>query len=177
MVDKIAKEQATSIFKEYSSYVFQTALLLTNSRTLADDITQETFIQVFKKFYTFDSTKSVKPWIYKVTLNISRNIIRKQKWLKFTGNIPDTIDKYNVEEDILKNEEDMELWQEIIKLPLKSKELIVLHFYAGLKLKEIADILNIPIGTCKSRLNTALKTLRKNMPIEFNNGGDNVETI
>ena len=177
MVDKITKEQAASIFQEYSSYVFQTALLLTNSKTLADDITQETFIQVFRKFYTFDSTKSLKPWIYKVTLNISRNIIRKQKWLKFTGHIPDTIDKESVEESLLKNEEEREVWQEIIKLPLKSKELIILHFYGELKLKEIAEILNIPIGTCKSRLNTALKTLRKNMPLGFNTGGDSIETI
>lgn len=128
MVNKITKEQATLIFHEYSSYVFQTALLLTNSRTLADDITQETFIQVFRKFYTFDPTKSVKPWIYKVTLNISRNIIRKQKWLKFTGFIADIIDKENVEENILKSEEEREISNEIAKLPLKSKEIIVYIF-------------------------------------------------
>jgi RNA polymerase sigma-70 factor (ECF subfamily) len=81
----------------------------------------------------------------------------------------------------LKSEEENELWKEIINLNLKSREVIILHFYSGMKLKEISDSLGIPLGTCKSRLNSALSTLRGRLPVndfEFLNiGGDTFETL
>lgn len=177
MANEITKEQAETIYKEYSAYVYQTALFLTKSATLADDVTQETFIQIFRKYYTFDLTRPIKPWIYKITLNITRNMLRKHKWLKFIGDIPETAALHNVEEHILKNEEGRELLCQINRLPLKSKEIIVLHYYAQLKLNEIVEVLNIPLGTCKSRLNTALTILRRNLPEEIDKGGDKLESI
>lgn len=163
MKDKITKEQACKIFEEYSPYVFRTAFLLTKSGTLADDITQETFITVYKKYHTYDKSKAFKPWIYKITINTARNILRKQKWLQFVGKIPDRASSENTENIILKSEEEKELWKEINVLSEKSREIIVLHFYTGLKLAEVSTVLGIPLGTCKSRLNTALNTLRKNL--------------
>lgn len=181
MSNQISKEKAEMIFKEHSNYIYRVALFLTKSKELADDITQETFIQVFRKYYTFDSSKPIQPWIYKVTLNITRNVLRKQKWLKFIGKLPEKSSLNLVENTVLKTEEENELWREIIKLNFKSREMVILHFYSGMKLKEISDSLGIPIGTCKSRLNTALNTLRKQIPsndFEFlNKGGDIFETI
>jgi RNA polymerase sigma-70 factor (ECF subfamily) len=87
--NELSKEKAETIFKEHSNYIYRVALFLTQSKELADDITQETFIQVFRKYYTFDSSKPIQPWIYKVTLNITRNMLRKQKWLRFIGQLPE----------------------------------------------------------------------------------------
>ncbi|NOU98677.1 hypothetical protein GC097_01370 [Paenibacillus sp. LMG 31457] len=66
--------------------------------------------------------------------------------------------------DIVKDEVNEQLWDEVSSLSFKSREVIYLHYYLDLKFTEIAEILNIPIGTCKSRLNTALKSLRKKIP-------------
>jgi RNA polymerase sigma factor (sigma-70 family) len=177
----ISRDQAESIYKELSSYVFRVALFLTKSKTLADDITQETFLQVFKKYDSYDPSKSIKPWIYKITLNITRNTIRKQKWLGLFSETPekDSIDL--VEGSILKNEEEEELWKEINKLSSKCKEIIVLHYYSDMKLNEVSSTLGIPLGTCKSRLNTALTSLKKhlaksNFNISFE-GGNVYESI
>lgn len=165
MTNEISKELAKQIFIEYSPYVYQTALLLTKSESLADDVTQETFIQVFKKYHTFDTNRPMKPWIYKITVNTIRNMIRKQRWLKFIGFSPEISDEKNsIEHFILQDERNNGLWSEINQMPAKSKEIIVLHYYAELKISEIAEILNIPIGTCKSRLNTALSQLRRKLP-------------
>lgn len=164
MAKKITKEQAENLFNEYSNFVYRIALFLTKSKTLADDITQETFLQVFRKYHTYDPSKHIQPWIYKIILNITRNTIRKQKWLGFFGEVPERTDLETVEGNVLKNEEGEKLWKEINKLSLKSREIIVLHFYSGLKLNEISDVLGIPLGTCKSRLNTALTSLRKQLP-------------
>lgn len=164
MATELTKNEAKQLFTDYSLYVYQTALLITRSEVLADDITQETFIQVFKKFSTFDSTRPIQPWIYKITVNTMRNMLRKQKWLKFIGFTPETVDEETVENKIIQAEESIQLWKEINLLSFKSKEIIVLHYYAELKLSEISEVLGVPIGTCKSRLNTALTKLRKQIP-------------
>jgi len=179
--NELSKEKAEMIFEEHSNYVYRVALFLSKSKELADDITQETFIQVFRKFYTVDSSKPIQPWIYKVTLNVTRNMLRKQKWLKFMGKLPEKTSLDLVETTVLKTEEENELWTEISNLNLKSREIVILHFYSGMKLKEISVTLGIPLGTCKSRLNTALNTLRKQLPknnFNFTNkGGDTFEPI
>lgn len=180
MADEIERKQAETIYTEYSTFVYRTALFLTKSKELADDITQETFIQVFRKYHTYDSSKPLQPWLYKIAVNTTRNMLRKQKWLKFWGQIPESHSLDLMENSILKNEEEGELWKAVNDLSLISREIIVLHFYSGLKLKEISDCLGIPLGTCKSRLNSALHKLRRSIPnndFEFLlKGGETFET-
>jgi RNA polymerase sigma factor (sigma-70 family) len=157
------------MFEEHSSFVFCTAYFLTRSKTLADDITQETFIKIIKNMSKYDVNKPLKPWIYKITINTTRNMLRKNKWLNFVGITPDTEDKETIEQVVLQTEKEKELIQEIDQLSQKLKEVIVLHFYSELKLKEVAEVLDIPIGTCKSRLNAALNKLRKQIPNDNKN--------
>lgn len=166
MTADISREKAEEIFREYAAYVYRIALFLSKSGMLADDITQETFLQVFRKYDRFDTGKPIKPWIYKITLNTTRNMLRKQRWLNFFWETPEITDERSVENIYIEGEDTEKLWEEINKLTLKSREIIILHFYCCMKLKEIAEIIDIPLGTCKSRLNQGLKTLRANLPQE-----------
>ncbi len=181
MIKQISKEKAEMLFREHSAYIYRTALFLTRDKALADDITQEAFLQIFSKYGMYDASKPIKPWIYKITLNITRNMLRKQKWCNLFGETPENGCGEWVETAVIKSEEEAELWLETNKLSLKSREVIILHFYSGLKLKEISEILDIPLGTCKSRLNQALNTLRKQLPENdfhiLSRGGDIYETI
>ncbi|MGD7022384.1 RNA polymerase sigma factor [Rossellomorea vietnamensis] len=164
MILYLNESQAEELFSEFRDYVYRTALLLTKSRSLADDITQETFIRILTKYHTYDETKPIKPWIYTITINVTRSIMRKQKWMDrlsiFTDNIED--DRINSLEDIfMHNEEVREIWEAVKGLSIKSREILILHFYLGFTLRESADVLRIPEGTAKSRMNTALKQLRR----------------
>jgi len=159
----ITQDQAEAIFRDHSHQIYRAALFLTKSPTLADDITQDTFMQVFRKYHSYDPTKPISPWIYKIALNITRKTLRKQKWFFLTKEVQDNEGRNLVEEVVLKNEQDEELWKEINKLTQKSQEIIVMHYYSGLKLNEIATVLGIPLGTCKSRLNAALNALSKQL--------------
>lgn len=158
---EISQDQAEAIFIEHYNYVYRIALFLSKSPTLAEDISQDTFLQVFLKYHSYDSTKPIAPWIYKIALNITRKTLRKKKWFHLFMEVPADEGLNYVEDKILKDELGEELWQEINKLTLKSREVIVLHYYLGLKLNEVASTLDIPLGTCKSRLNTALNSLEK----------------
>jgi RNA polymerase sigma factor (sigma-70 family) len=152
--------EKSKIFETYATYVFNVALLITRSRTLSDDITQETFLRFFKKYQLYDPKKPIEPWLYRITVNVTSNILRKQKWLQFWGEVTNSNTTISTEESFLNYEKDQELWDAVGILPLKFKQILVLHYYSGMKLAEIADILEIPLGTCKSRLSTALKKLR-----------------
>lgn len=158
---EISQDQAEAIFIEHYCYVYRTALFLAKSPTLAEDITQDTFLQVFLKYHSYDPTKPITPWIYKIALNITRRTLRKKKWLHLVKEVPANEGLNYVEDKIIKDELGEELLREINKLTLKSREVIVLHYYLGLKLNEVASTLGIPLGTCKSRLNTALNSLEK----------------
>jgi RNA polymerase sigma-70 factor (ECF subfamily) len=165
MNQEITRKNAEEIFNEYGTYVYRVALLLTRSASLADDVTQETFLKVFQKMHTYDPMKPIQPWIYRITVNTTRNLLRKQKWLSFVGFTPDVqYESSSVEDSFMQAVENEELLKEVNRLPLKGREIIVLHYYVGLKLAEVAETLRIPLGTCKSRLNAALKILRKQLP-------------
>lgn len=163
-MEQLSKQIAQKLFEDHADYVFKTAYMLTRSATMADDITQETFIRIFEKYHTYDSSKPIKPWLYRVTLNVARNIVRKQKWLSFFQSPPERPSAYQVEDLVLETERERALAIELERLSMKSKEMIVLHFYHEFTLTEISAILSIPVGTCKSRLHTALTALRKQLP-------------
>lgn len=95
--------------------------------------------------------------------------MKKQRYGFTLETIFNTPSKDNVEISILDNEMNQELWYIISKLPLKMKEVLYMHYYLEMKLETIAEVLEIPVGTCKSRLNTGLNKLRKNKSIPILN--------
>ncbi|MGD8191345.1 RNA polymerase sigma factor [Brevibacillus ginsengisoli] len=162
----ISKVKAQELFEMYSPFVFRMAYLITRSKTLADDAVQETFLRIYQKYDLFDQTKPIQPWISAITVNVTRNLLRKNKWQVLTDFFPSIRARDSVEDSYIQNETQQALWKLIQVLPVKSKEILVLRYYAELQLAEIATILQIPIGTCKSRLNCALKHLRKKVSVE-----------
>lgn len=163
----ITKQEAKQLYEENIAYIYRSALFLTKSKELAEDISQEVFLKAFDKYHTFNQTKPIKPWLYQIMLNLTRTEYRKK--IKYV-----TLDDMNdlpnddtfTEQLVLKSEEDKALWLQINKLRPKLREVLVCHFYLDMTLDEVAKILNIPLGTCKSRLNAALKKLRKDEAIQ-----------
>nr|WP_275422497.1 sigma-70 family RNA polymerase sigma factor [Paenibacillus mucilaginosus] len=148
------------MFQDHASYVYGIALMLTRSASAADDITQETFLRAYQKYAIYDPTRPVRPWLYRMTVNMSRSMLRRQRWLTFFGQTPEQGSVPSIEEAVLQLETNRELWELVESLTPKRKEVIVLFYYAGLPLPEVAEILGIRLGTCKSRLHAALEQLR-----------------
>lgn len=162
-MENISQERAEELFHQFSDYIFKTAYMLTHSQVLADDITQESFIRVFRHYHTYDEAKPIKPWIYKIVVNTFRELKRKQKWLIFSDSLPE--DKGNdslpFENSLIKKETEKVLSEAVNKLPNKYKEVVILYYFNDFSLKEMAEVLSIPLGTCKSRLHYAIKKLNQ----------------
>jgi RNA polymerase sigma factor (sigma-70 family) len=157
----ITEEKAREMYQEHAHYVYGIALMMTKSGALADDITQETFLRAFQKYHLYDPSKRLRPWLYRITLNMIRGTLRKQRWLTWIGQVPETESSQSLEDIIVQNEREQELWTAVNLLSDKRREVIIMHYYTGLSLQETATVLGIFEGTCKSRLHAALKQLRK----------------
>ncbi|MGL5380908.1 RNA polymerase sigma factor [Clostridium sp.] len=162
----ISKEDAEKMYEEHSNYVYKVALFLTKSRTLADDITQDVFIQVWLKYSTYDPERPFKPWLYQIVLNKIRNTLKSQRYHLDLEFIKGKTSRQDVEFQFLITEEEQMIWRQVNQLSLKTREVIVLHYYMAMKLEEVAKVLDIPLGTCKSRLGSGLAKLRKVMSEE-----------
>ncbi|MDI4649933.1 RNA polymerase sigma factor [Cohnella hashimotonis] len=162
----IAKAEAQRLYEENAVYIYRLVLMLTKSRALAEDITQDVFMQAFRKYGSFDPqrTGSARPWLSRIAINQTRNSLRKNRWLSLIGHTPERAAPDSIEDVVLSDERDRELWREVLGLSLKTREVVTLHFYGGMTLQETADLLGIPLGTCKSRLHSALNNLRARLP-------------
>lgn len=156
----ITEEQAKEMYEEHAPYVYGIALMMTKSRALADDIAQEAFLRAFHKYHLYDPSKPLRPWLFRITLNLIRGTLRKQRWLTWMGQVPETAVSESLEDLIMQNEREQELWMAVNLLSGKRREVIIMHYYTGLSLRETAAVLGIQEGTCKSRLHAALKQLR-----------------
>ncbi len=157
------KEAMSVLYKNYRDQVYKTAYLLTRNDALSDDITQESFIRVFSKLTLYNADYSFESWLYKVVLNVYRNMYRKDRlintFLPFLD--VDIPDKGITPSGKLEQNEQKEILSDIVKdLPNKIREVIILKYFVLLSQEEIADVLQIPIGTVKSRIHAGLDRIR-----------------
>ena len=134
---------------------------------LAMEVTQKTFIVVYKKIDRLKDVDSFKYWLYKIALNHCREEDRKQKSRKwysiFINEEAQQIEsKYgNPELEYQKNEKEEMIAEMLRALPEEQKTVIIMKEFEGMKFREISETLSISENTAKSRLYYGLKALRK----------------
>ena len=148
------------LFEQYKNLVYKTAFLMLGEPAEAEDALQEIFVQVYRSLSGFDPRKATfTTWLYRVTFNYCLNHRRKKRpltmpledlSLNFSNEFPSAQ---------LANEEFLQ--QAIEKLTDKQRAVVILRYFWDLPYAEIAQILEVPLGTVKSRIDLALKTLRK----------------
>jgi RNA polymerase sigma-70 factor (ECF subfamily) len=133
------------------------------SVAVSEDLTQETFLQIWQHIGQLRSSRALNSWIYKVASNVSRLYLRKKKG-KEQPSIEDIVlpaDDSNEANLAELNEQLNMLRKAVIELPTKFKEVIILHYLQDLTINEGAQVLGVREGTFKSRLSRALTILRK----------------
>ena len=163
------------LFDKYKNLIFRTALLMLNDAGEAEDVLQEVFLRVHRSLSTYQPDKGAfTTWLHKITVNHCLNQLRKRSFpflsLDLIAEKKTTVKDSPVQEQIDQNED---IRRGLQKLSPKLRAVLVLNFYWGLTYAEIAQALDIPIGTVQSRMNQALKNLRRsldeNLPGETRN--------
>ena len=163
-----------ALFQHYRGLVFKTAYLMSGNKEEAEDILQEVFVSVWKSRHTFDPTKGkLTTWLYRITINQSSKHRKKQPVLisldeaRSDGfHLPEIESSELPEEALIGKWEYERLMKAMNSLDSKHRPVLVLRYFDDLSYDEIAQVLGIPLGTVKSRINQALKSLRGQLSIE-----------
>lgn len=161
------EEAFAALFHKYKNLVYKTAYLMLGNADDAEDALQEVFVQVHRSLSTFQPSKGAfTTWLYRVTVNHCLNWRRKRRLtLLPLDKIPPLISHIPSPEDRIDGEAEA-IQQAVGRLSEKLRAVVILRYYWELPYNEIAQILDIPLGTVKSRLNQALRTLRKELETE-----------
>jgi RNA polymerase sigma factor (sigma-70 family) len=131
---------------------------------IAADITQEVFIKVCRYIHQYKPDLSFRPWIYTIASNTYKDYLKKAyvqrdvPGLEMEDDVAVTAE--TPESTFLKNSEREIIAEAFKRLAENYREVLILRYYQDLKLEEIALTLQIPVGTVKSRLSTALHKMK-----------------
>jgi RNA polymerase sigma-70 factor, ECF subfamily len=143
---------------------------------LADDVFQNTFLQLYTKINTYEPGRRVRPWLYTIAKNQAIDALRRtgrhptvsldQSAETEDGEVQSLLalveNRHQGPSDAALGEERKQLIRASVdRLPDFLRQVVILAYYQGLKYREIADILGIPVGTVKSRLHAALTKLNE----------------
>jgi len=161
------------LVRRYRQSVYRASFALVGNVEDAMDATQDAFIRAFRAIGRFDSQKPFFPWIYKIVRNLSLSCLQKRK----RGGFPISLDQAEPDgpplevadrgpgprEECSRQELEVLLSEALESLGPEDREIIVLRDLRNYSYKDIAALLEIPIGTVMSRLYYARDRLRKKM--------------
>jgi RNA polymerase sigma-70 factor, ECF subfamily len=174
MTDEAIIEQVlagnTHIFSElvnrYKNKVFSLVYRFTNDYGDAQDISQEVFINVFRKLYTFSEKASFSTWVYRISYNYCIDWTRKnKKRLRQEPVYDEQIELadtgMNVEESFLEMQKRVHLRKAILQLDEKYRNVLILFHFQELSYEEIGEVMQLPVKTVETRLYRGRQQLRK----------------
>jgi RNA polymerase sigma-70 factor, ECF subfamily len=138
-------------------------LRICREERLAEDLLQETLLQIYRKLKLLEDPQLFRPWAYRVASRISLKRLKKGSH-EFLGNSGD-LENGDVPVDAFEDHSalgdlSIDLQEGLSELPTQISAVLSLHYLDGFLLTDVAAILEVPLGTVKSRLNQGLKKLR-----------------
>lgn len=169
--DQSAFEEIVSF---YQNKVFQICYRMLGNSHEAEDAAQETFVRAYMNIHSFDEKRKFSTWLYRIATNLSIDRIRKKKpdyFLDAEIKGSDGLTMYSQmsadqrlpEEEVESMELQDYIQKQILSLPPKYRSVIVLRYIDELSLQEISEVLDMPIGTVKTRIHRGREALRKKL--------------
>ncbi|KAA9016927.1 RNA polymerase sigma factor SigW [Niallia endozanthoxylica] len=162
------------IVELYKDKVFQLSFRMLGNRHEAEDIAQEAFIRAYVNIQSYNINLKFSTWLYRIATNLCIDRIRKKKpdyYLDAEVAGTEGLTMYSQipaktplpEDDVESLELQDTIQREISKLPEKYRTVIVLKYIEELSLNEISEILDMPLGTVKTRIHRGREALRKQL--------------
>lgn len=141
-----------ALMQIHKETLLRTAMAFLKSEHDALEALQEVTYRAYKKIHTVREPAYIKTWLVRIMMNYCQDQLKRGKRLVLTGEVADSIGKEDVSQ--------IELAEVLATLTPDEQQLIYLKYFQEVKIKEIAELSNIPEGTVKSRLHKILRSLR-----------------
>lgn len=158
--DPAQKAQFEQWMHDYETDILRICYLYLGNRVLAEDAMQDTFFKAWRNMKQFKFRSSVKTWLTRIAVNTCRDYIRSAWWRREQ---PASDSEIEVRQVTTVSSESQELFFEVMRLPSKYREVIVLRYYQNITTKETAAILGISRMTLARRLKKAYLLLRQQL--------------
>lgn len=157
-------EALARLVHEHQSSLLRLCYLSLRDEELARDAVQETFLKAFKAYDRFRGDSSEKTWLTHIALNVCRDL-RRSNWLRFIDRrvTPESVQRIADAPD-----KHIALRFAVSQLPIRLQEAVLLYYYEGMTIDEIAEVLH----TAKSTVSLRLKQAREKLHIELEGGDD-----
>jgi RNA polymerase sigma-70 factor (ECF subfamily) len=143
-----------TLYQQNKGRIYALALRMTGNASDADDVVQDTFLKAWRNLSRFRRESSFGTWLYRIAVNLCRDLAKRRQP---TEEEVDGVAPYNSGDAIARKH----LTQALASLPQGYREIVVLHDVLELGHPEIADILDVAVGTSKSQLHKARVELRR----------------
>ena len=161
---------------QFAPQLYSAALRMTRNPADAEDVVQETFLKAYRAYHTFEQGTNLKAWLYRILTNTYINRYRKKARRPTEVDLGEVEDLYmyrrvgrsetgdasrSAEEHVLESIVDSDVKGAVEALPEHVRLPVLLADLEGFSYKEIAEIMDVPIGTVMSRLHRGRKALEK----------------
>lgn len=166
-----------ALLRRYEHEMFGYLRRYLGDATLADDVFQNTFLQLYLKRDQYEAGRPVRPWLYTMATHQAIDALRRQSRKPAvsleqitgedaSGDVQSLLDLLEARgpaplDGVVADEARQMVRQSVDQLPDFLRQVVVLVYFQGLKYRDVADILGIPVGTVKSRLHAALQRLHE----------------
>jgi RNA polymerase sigma-70 factor, ECF subfamily len=162
-------EALGELYDRYRQLVFRTALAITGDQETASDLLQDVFLRLFRFADRIDLQRPLQPWLYRMTANLAYTWLKRdRRWFRPLENLADWLasSTRNLTHEAVESIDDWDRLQlAVASLPISQRMVVVLYYLDDLSLQEISEILEIPVGTVKSRLHYGRLTLKKDLSL------------
>ncbi|MEY8188758.1 sigma-70 family RNA polymerase sigma factor [Peribacillus simplex] len=150
------------IMSLYGQDILQLVYSYVKDPVVAEDLTQEIFIKCYKALSTYNQQSNIRTWLWRIAINHCKDY-RKSWYFRKVSTAEEEQEwtsTDDVEEEVIQQDEDRQLAVAVMELPIQYRELIYLHYFQEMKLKEISEITGVKLGTVKTRMRQAKRRLK-----------------
>ena len=162
------------LYERFRGRVYNTSLRIVGDREEAADVLQEVFILLFRKIHRFKARAQFASWVYRISVNVSLDQLRRRKRAPRVGapaalldGLPERTLLTTPERHTSQRDLEGHVQEALLALSDRLRIVIVLRYLEGLAYADIAEILDCSLGTVKSRLNRAHTAMRRELAARY----------
>ena len=157
---KITKERFTVAVQESKDLLFRLSYGILKNKADAEDAVAETLVRAGARPCQLRDEKKIQKWMIQIVINISKEMFIARERVVFLGD--KDISEYAKE--VQSQQKKKNIWMLVMEMDEAFRNILLLYYYGGYSVKEIARILHVAKGTVKSRLSRAREELKKDFP-------------